>query len=133
MAVAHPPLPRLLDVAERGWRLRLHAGAAPPTTADAARRAVRALLAPPGDVAAGFALLRPAEGGGWALLVHVWRDGTLLREALLLPEDRAPPRRCPALARSLGTTDDVLLLAREAAAWARHGGDADAYLLETLS
>jgi hypothetical protein len=133
MAVAHLPLPRLHDVVERGWRLRLHAGAAPPTTADAARRAVRAVLAAPGEVAAGFALLRPAEGGGQALLVHIWRGGELLREALLLPEDGAPPWRCPSLAHSLGTTDDVLLLAREAAAWARHGGDADAYCAETLS
>lgn len=133
MAVAPLPLPKLHHITERGWRLRLHAGAAPSTIADAARRAVRAVLAAPGEVATGFALLRPAEGGGWLLLVHIWRGAELLREALLLPEDGGPPRRCPSLARSLGTTDDVLLLAREAEAWVRHGGDADAYLLETLS
>ncbi len=133
MAVAHLPLPRLHDVTERGWRLRLHSGAAPPTTSDAARRAVRAVLAAPAEAAAGFALLRPAQGGGWLLHVYVWRGAELLREALLLPEHGAPPRRCPSLTRSLGTTDDVLLLAREAEAWVRHGGDADAYLLETLS
>ena len=127
-----PPSPPPHVLAERGWRLRLHAGAAPPAVAAAARRTVRAALAAPGEAAAGFALLRPAEGG-WALGVYTWRGAELLREALLLPESGGPPWRCPSIARSLGTAADVLLLAREAAAWAQHGGDVDAYLAEALS
>jgi hypothetical protein len=126
-----PSSPHLM--AERGWRLRLHPGAAPPAVVAAARRAVRAILAAPDEAAIGFAFLRPAEGG-WGLLVHIWRGRELLHEApLLLPDDGGPPRRCPALAPALGTADEVMLLAREAAAWCHHGDDADAYLAEALS
>jgi hypothetical protein len=118
---------------ERGWRLRLHTGTAPPEVAAAARRAVRAVLAAPGAAAVGFIVLRPVAGG-WALLAHTWQGSELLREAsLLLPDNGGPPQRCPTLAGSLGTADDVLLLAREAIAWQRHRGDADAYLTEPLS
>jgi len=124
---ATPPV-----LAERGWRLRLHGPGAPPSAVAAARRAVRAALADPGERAVGFALLRPSGDGGWALLAHVWRGAELVREAsLLLSEDGGPPRRCPALARSLGTAEDVLRLGREAEAWGRCGGDADAYLAAT--
>jgi hypothetical protein len=117
---------------ERGWCLRLHAGSAPPAIVTAARRVVRAALAAPGEEAVGFAFLRPVDDG-WALAAHIWRGGELLREALLLPHDGGPPRRCPDLARSLGEIEDVTLLAREAAAWQRHGGEAETYLGEASS
>lgn len=117
-----PSPPRQL--AERGWRIRLHAGAAPPSVVAAARRALRVALAAPGAAAVGFALFRPDEDG-WALPVHTWHGGELRHEALLLPDERNWPRRCPALARGLRTADDVMFLSREAAAWRRQRGDAD--------
>jgi hypothetical protein len=129
MTAAQLPHTPSTILSERGWRLRLHAGDAPPSIGAAARRAVRAAQAAPGETAVGFALLRPTKGG-WSLAAHIWHGTELLREALLLPDTRSPPRRCPSLARSLGAAQDVMLLACEAAAWQRHGGDANAYLAE---
>jgi len=64
-----------------------------------------------------------------------WEDAGLHRTILLLPGCGGPSRRQPDAAGRVGDVDEVLLMAREAAAWCRCVLDADrpsldAYLSE---
>lgn len=78
---------------------------------------------------AGFALLRPGCGNGSLVLLAYWWEGTELhRTALLLPGCGGPPRRQPDAAGR--DVDEVMLMAREAAAWRRCVLDADAPSLD---
>lgn len=141
-----PPQPgtgalrRLGTLAARNWRAKLYAhvsaaGGLRPEDLAAAERAYRAGIAGPvAAPAAGFALLRPGrESGSLELSAHWWEGAELHRTALVLPGCGGPPRRGDA--GRIGDVGEVLLMAREAAAWRRCVLDAgvpslDAYLLE---
>lgn len=135
--------PRLLGrLASRGWKAKLYApesdvaGLRPEDLA-APERAFRAAFALPDPTVLGFALLRRApEAGGLVLAAHWWDGAVLRRDALPLGGDGSPPRRSPdeAIGR-VGSVDELVLMAREAAAWRRFVLDAarpspDAYLAE---
>lgn len=141
-----PPQPgagalrRISTLVARNWRAKLYApasaaGGLRPEDLAAAERAYHAGIAGPvAALAAGFALLRPGhESGSLELSAHWWEDAELYRTALLLPGCGGPPRRGDA--GRIGDVGEVLLMAREAAAWGRCVLDADrpsldAYLAE---
>ena len=105
--------PEDLAVAERAWRASIAGPIAAP--------------------AAGFAVLRPGCEGGLTFHTHWWAGAELHRTALLLPGCGGPPHRGDS--GRVGDVDEVLLMAREAAAWRRWVLDAgapslDAYLAE---
>ena len=129
-------LRRIGTLAARGWRAKLYAPAMEaaglqPEDLAAARRAFHAGIAAPGTAAvAGFALLRSgATPGSLILSAHWWEGDALHRTVRLLPGCGGPPRR-PGDVDRVGDVDEVLLLAREAAAWCRCVGDADAPSLD---
>ncbi len=143
-----PPQPgagavqRVGTLAARTWRAKLYipalaaAGLRPEDLA-AAERAYRAGIAGPvAAPTAGFALLRPGCGDGSLVFSAYWWEGAELhRTTLLLPGCGGPPRRRPDAAGQVGDVGEVLLMAREAAAWCRCVLDADrpsldAYLSE---
>lgn len=128
-------LRRIGTLATRTWRAKLYApalaaGGLRPEDLAAAERACRAGIAGPVAVpAAGFALLRPGcDSGSLELSAHWWEGAELHRTALLLPSCGGPPRRGDA--GRVGDVGEVLLMAREAAAWRRCVLDADAASLE---
>jgi len=133
-------LQRIGILAARNWRAKLYApvsaaGGLRPEDLAAAERAYRAGIAGPvAAPTAGFALLRPGhESGGLELSAHWWEGAELHRTALVLPGCGGPPRRGDA--GRVGDVGEVLLMAREAAAWRRWvlGADRpslDAYLAE---
>ena len=124
---------RIGTLAARTWCAKLYvpalaAGGLRPEDLAAAGRAWRAGIAgPAADAMAGFALLRPGCGFGSLLLVAYWWEGTELhRTSLLLPSCGGPPGRQPDVAGRVGDVYEVMLMAREAAAWRRCVLDADA-------
>ena len=128
-------LRRIGILAARTWRAKLYApvsaaGGLRPKDLAAAERAYRASIA--GSVAApaaGFALLRPGhESGSLRLSAHWWEGAELHRTALVLPGCGGPPWRGDA--GRVGDVGEVLLMAREAAAWRRCVLDADAPSLD---
>ena len=133
---------RIGTLAARTWRAKLYApalaaGGLRPEDLAAAERAYRAGIAGPvAAPTAGFALLRPGCGNGSLVFsAHWWEGAELHRTTLLLPGCGGPPRRQPDAAGRVGDVDEVLLMAREAAAWCRCVLDADrpsldAYLSE---
>ena len=133
---------RIGTLAARTWRAKLYApgsaaGGLRPEDLAAAERAYRAGIAGPvAAPTAGFALLRPGCGDGRLVLsAHWWEGAELHRTTLLLPGCGGPPRRQQDAAGRVGDMDEVLLMAREAAAWRRCVLDADrpsldAYLAE---
>ena len=130
-------LRRIGTLAARTWCAKLYApalaaGGLRPEDLAAAGRAWRAGIAGPvADPMAGFALLRPGCGhGSLVLLAYWWEDTELHRAALLLPGCGGPPRRQPDAAGRVGDVDEVMLMAREAAAWRRCVLDADAPSLD---
>ena len=78
----------------------------------------------------------PACGNGTlAFRVQWWEGVELHRTSLLLPGSGGPPQRQPDEAGRVGDVDEVLLMARETAAWRRCVQEAgvpslDAYLAE---
>ncbi len=133
-----PPQPgagavrRVGTLAARTWRAKLYApavaaGGLRPEDLAAAERAYRAgIVGPVAAPTAGFALLRPGFGGGSLVFsAYWWEDAELHRTTLLLPGCGGPPRRQPDAAGRVGDVDEVLLMAREAAAWCRCVLDAD--------
>lgn len=110
----------------------LVAGGLQPEDLAAAGRAWRAGIAGPvADPMAGFAVLRPGCGDGGLMLSAHWWEGTELHRApLLLPGRGGPPRRQADAAGRVGDVDEVMLMAREAAAWRRCVLDADAPSLD---
>lgn len=141
LAVPRPPddraLRRIGTLVARGWRSKLYApvleaGGLRPEDLAAADRAYRATIACPVTAqAAGFALLRPGyEGGSLVFSAHWWEGAMLHRAALLMPGDGGPPRRLQGAASQVGDVNEVLLMAREAAAWRRCVLDADAPSLD---
>ena len=126
---------RIGILATQNWHAKLYApvldadGLRPEDLA-AARRAHRAAVAAPDATAtAGFALLRPGcRDGGLFLSVYWWEGTALHRTVLLLPGCGGPPRRDDA--GRVGNVDEVLLMAREAAAWRRCVLDTDAPSLD---
>ena len=135
-------LRRIGTLAARNWRAKLYAPALAadglrPEDLAAAKRAYRAGIAGPvAAPATGFALLRPGCGDSSLVFSAHWWEGTELhRTTLLLPGCGGPPRRQPDAAGRVGDVDEILLMAREAAAWRRCVLDADrpsldAYLAE---
>ena len=135
-------LQRIGILAARNWRAKLYApvlaaGGLRPEDLAAAGRAWRGgIAAPIADPVAGFALLRPGCGNGsLVLLAYLWEGTELHRTTLLLPGCGGPPQRQPDAAGQVGDVDEVMLMAREAAAWRRCvlDGDTpslDAYLAE---
>lgn len=134
---------RIGTLAARTWRAKVYApaldaGGLRPEDLATAERAYRAGIAAPAPapVVAGFALLRfGAEDGGLALSSYWWEDAELHRAALRLPYDDGAPRRREGAAGLVGDVDEILLMAREAAAWRRCVLDAsppspEAYLEE---
>ncbi len=129
-------LRRIGTLAARGARAKLYAPAMEAAGLQsedlaAAGRAFHAGIAASGTAAvAGFALLRPgAMPGSLVLSAYRWEGDALHRTVRLLPGCGGPPRR-PGDADRVGDVDEVLLLAREAAAWRRCVGDADAPSLD---
>ena len=123
-------LQRIGALAAHGWHAKLYApmaeaGGLRPEDLAAAARAFRAGIATQAaSPVAGFALLRPAcDAGGLAFSAFWWEGAALHRAALLLPGCAIPPRRDGA--GRIGDVDEVLLMAREAAAWRRCVLDAD--------
>jgi len=137
-------LRRIGILAARNWRAKLYApvslaGGLRPEDLAAAERAYRAGIAGPvAALTAGFALLRPGCGDdGLVFSAHWWEGTDLYRTSLLLPGCGGPSRRQPDAAGRVGDVDvdEILLMAREAAAWHRCVLDADrpspdAYLTE---
>jgi hypothetical protein len=135
-------LRRIGTLAARNWRAKLYApvsaaGGLRPEDLAAAERAYRACIAGPvAAPTAGFALLRPGCGeGSLAFSAHWWEGAELHRTSLLVPGSGGPLRRQPDAAGQVGDVDEILLMAREAAAWRRCVLDADrpsldAYLAE---
>lgn len=135
-------LRRIGTLAARGWQLKLYAFATEahglrPEDLAAADRAFGAAIAAPGTSSvAGFALLRPGYGAGELAFSAFWWEGAVLhRASLLLTGTGGPPRRVPANADRIGSVDELMLMAREAAAWRRCVLDANppaptAYLAE---
>ena len=133
---------RVGTLAARGWHAKLYASVPEadglrPEDLAAAERAWRGGVAAPGATpVAGFALLRLHRAGGdLAFSAHWWEGALLRRTALLLPGCGGPPRRRQEAAGQVGDVDEILLMAREAAAWRRCVLDADmpspdAYLTE---
>lgn len=114
----------------RNWHAKLYAAVPDadelrPEDLAAASRAYRAAIAAPDATArAGFALLRPRCGDGLLSLSVCWWEGTALHRTLLVLQGCGnPPRRDDA--GRVGSVDEVLLMAREAAAWRRCVLDAD--------
>ncbi len=133
-----PPQPgagavrRVGTLATRTWRAKLYAptvaaGGLRPEDLAAAERAYRAgVVGPVAAPTTGFALLRPGFGGGSLVFSAYWWEGAELRRtSLLLPGCGGPPRRQPDAAGRVGNVDEVLLMAREAAAWCQCVLDAD--------
>jgi len=135
-------LRRVGTLSARCWQAKLYALAVEaaglrPEDLAAAERAYRAGIAAPGTArVAGFALLRLGDEPGSLVLSAFWWEGaTLHRVARMLPGCGSPPRRPSDVAERIGDVDEVLLMAREAAAWRRCVLDADmpsidAYLAE---
>ncbi len=130
-------LRRIGTLAARTWCAKLYAPAwsvssLRPEDLAAAERAYRAGIAGPiAALAAGFALLRPGcKDGSLAFSAHWWEGAELHRTILLLPGCGGPPRRQPDAAGRVGDVDEVMLMAREAAAWRRCVLDADAPSLD---
>ncbi len=129
-------LQRIGTLTALNWHAKLYApvldadGLRPEDLA-AARRVYRAAIAVQ-DAApvAGFALLRPGYRDGGLRFSAYWWEGTALhRTVLLLPGCGGPPRRDDA--GCIGDVGEVLLMAREAAAWRRCVLDADVPLPDT--
>ena len=136
-----PPRPgagamrRIGTFVARNWRAKLYAPASAacalrPEDLAAAERACRAGIAGPvAAPTAGFALLRRGHGSeSLEFSAHWWEGVELHRTALLLPGCGGPPRRGDA--GRIGDVGEVLLLAREAAAWRRCVLDVDAPSLD---
>ena len=128
---------RIGTLAARTWHTKLYApacsvGGLRPEDLAAAERAYRSGIAGPvAAPAAGFALLRTGcENGSLAFSAHWWEGAELHRTTLLLPGCDGPPRRQPDAAGQVGNVDEVMLMAREAAAWRRCVLDADAPSLD---
>ncbi len=133
---ALPPRPAALrragTIAARSWRSKLYvpiaeADALRPEDIAAAERAFSAAVAgDPAGAPSGFALLRRGSApGSLELVCHWWEDTVLSRTALMLPRHGGPPRRTPRIAGEVGCVDELLLMAREAAAWRRLVLEAD--------
>ena len=119
-------LQRIGTLAARGWHAKLYAPTTDaaglrPEDLTAANRAYRAGVAAPGtSPVAGFALLRFGDETGSLAFSACWWEGAMLhRMALLLPSCGSPPRRANGICERIGCVDEVLLMAREAAAWRR--------------
>lgn len=132
------PVRRIGTLAARTWRAKLYAPALVasglrPEDMAAAERAYRAGIAGPvAAPTAGFAMLRPGNGDGILVFsAHWWEGAGLHRTILLLLGCGSPPRRQPDAAGRVGGVEEVLLMAREAAAWCRCVLDADRPSLET--
>ena len=133
-------LRRIGTLATRNWRAKLYAPALAAAGLQAedlaaVERAYRAGIAGPvAAPVAGFALLRPGYGdGSLALSAHWWEGAELHRASLLLPGCGGPSRRQPDAAGWVGDVDEVLLMAREAAAWRRCVLEADPPSLDAYS
>ncbi len=135
-------LRRMGTFAARSWRSKIYAPTADadalrPEDVSAAERAFRAGVAgEAADAPSGFALLRRGNTAGSLELVCHWWEGPLLNRAgLLLPGHGGPPGRAPRADGEVGSVDELLLMAREAAAWRRlvleaHFPAPDAYMAE---
>jgi len=78
--------------------------------------------------------MQPGCGDGSLVFSAYWWEGAELhRTTLLLPGCGGPPRRRPDAAGQVGDVDEVLLMAREAAAWCRCVLDADRPSLDAYS
>ncbi len=133
-------LRRIGTLTARNWHSKLYApvldadGLRPEDLATAERAHRAAIAAPDATARAGFALLRPGCGdAGLRFSAYWWEGAALHRTVLLLPGCGGPPRRDDA--GCVGDVGEVLLMAREAAAWRRCVLDADvpspeAYLAE---
>ncbi len=141
-----PPQPgagtiqRVGTLAARTWRAKLYApalaaGGLRPEDLAAAGRTYRAGIAGPvAAPTAGFALLRPGCGDGSLVFSAYWWEGAELhRTTLLMPGCGGSPRRWPDATGQVGDVDEVLLMAREAAAWRRCVLDADRPSLDAYS
>jgi hypothetical protein len=131
---------RVGTLVARTWRAKLYApalaaGGLRPEDLAAAERAYRAGIAGPvAAPTAGFALLRPGCGdGGLVFSAYWWAGAELHRTTLLLPGCGGSPRRWPDAAGQVGDVGEVLLMAREAAAWCRCVLDADRPSLDAYS
>lgn len=139
-APATGALQRIGTLAARGWHAKLYAPASEanglrPEDLAAAERAYRAGIAEPSATrVAGFALLRPGGApGGLAMSAYWWEGMVLHRVVRMLPGRGGQPRRVGNSAERIGDLDEVLLMAREAAAWRRcvldaHTPSVDTYL-----
>jgi hypothetical protein len=123
---------RIGILSARSWQAKLYAMAVEaaglrPKDVAAAERAYRAGIAAPGTTRfAGVALLRLGVEPSSLVLSVFWWDGPMLRrDSRLLPGCGSAPRRLSNAGEQIGNVDEVLLMAREAAAWRRHVLDAD--------